>query len=115
MRGRPCSRPDRTRGVDRFCRYMHGLQLAASVDRRARTRGSQERSWPCACEGAAHETTKPHPRRRLALGVLVPIGGAASTYNELVALDISVTAQWAQVENAYQRRADLITNTVHLT
>jgi len=37
------------------------------------------------------------------------IGG---TYNRLVALDQAVTAQWAQVENVYQRRADLIPNLV---
>src|SRR5687767_12734200 len=41
------------------------------------------------------------------------IGGAAySGYNGLVRLDQSVRAQWGQVENAYQRRADLIPNLV---
>ena len=34
------------------------------------------------------------------------------TYNSLVALDQKTTSQWAQVENAYQRRADLIPNLV---
>ncbi|NJM15491.1 MAG: LemA family protein [Bacteroidales bacterium] len=34
-------------------------------------------------------------------------------YNKLVSLDEQVTAQWAQVENAYQRRADLIPNLVN--
>lgn len=48
----------------------------------------------------------------LALAVLVPIGGLASTYNTLVTLDQGVAAQWAQVENAYQRRADLVPNLV---
>jgi LemA protein len=33
-------------------------------------------------------------------------------YNTLVALDQAVQAQWAQVENVYQRRADLIPNLV---
>jgi len=33
-------------------------------------------------------------------------------YNTMVELDESVTRQWAQVENAYQRRADLIPNLV---
>jgi len=37
------------------------------------------------------------------------IGG---TYNKLVALDQAVQAQWGQVENVYQRRADLIPNLV---
>ena len=41
------------------------------------------------------------------------IGGAAwSGYNGLVSLDQAVRAQWGQVENAYQRRADLIPNLV---
>lgn len=35
-----------------------------------------------------------------------------STYNSLVTLDQSVQAQWAQVQNMYQRRADLIPNLV---
>jgi LemA protein len=34
------------------------------------------------------------------------------TYNKMVTLDESVTSQWAQVENVYQRRADLIPNLV---
>jgi len=34
------------------------------------------------------------------------------SYNGLVSLDQAVQAQWAQVENAYQRRADLIPNLV---
>lgn len=34
------------------------------------------------------------------------------TYNQMVTLDEGVGAQWAQVENVYQRRADLIPNLV---
>ena len=46
--------------------------------------------------------------------VLVLAAGASgvSTYNSLVTLDQSVQAQWAQVENVYQRRADLVPNLV---
>lgn len=33
-------------------------------------------------------------------------------YNKLVRLDQAADAQWAQVENAYQRRADLVPNLV---
>jgi LemA protein len=46
--------------------------------------------------------------------VLVLVAGAAGvgTYNSLVTLDQGVQAQWAQVENVYQRRADLIPNLV---
>lgn len=36
----------------------------------------------------------------------------AGTYNRLVKLDEKVKAQWAQVENVYQRRADLVPNLV---
>jgi LemA protein len=43
----------------------------------------------------------------LVLGVAV-LGG----YNSLVTLDQAVQAQWGQVENTYQRRADLIPNLV---
>jgi LemA protein len=35
-----------------------------------------------------------------------------SSYNKLVSLDQSVQAQWSQVENVYQRRADLVPNLV---
>ncbi len=34
-------------------------------------------------------------------------------YNQMVSLDEGVSAQWAQVENSYQRRADLIPNLVN--
>jgi LemA protein len=46
--------------------------------------------------------------------VLVLILGMSgvSAYNSLVTLDQGVQAQWAQVENVYQRRADLIPNLV---
>jgi len=37
---------------------------------------------------------------------------AYGTYNDLVAQQQSVDSQWAQVENVYQRRADLIPNLV---
>jgi LemA protein len=45
--------------------------------------------------------------------VLLIFGGAiASTFNSLVRLDQQVQSQWAQVENVYQRRADLVPNLV---
>lgn len=37
---------------------------------------------------------------------------AISTYNSFVSLDLQATEQWAQVENQYQRRFDLIPNLV---
>jgi LemA protein len=58
---------------------------------------------------------------KIALGVLAAIvlivlivgGSVASTYNSLVGLDQGVQSQWAQVQNVYQRRADLIPNLVN--
>jgi LemA protein len=46
--------------------------------------------------------------------VIVAIAGLSivGSYNQLVALDQAVQAQWGQVENVYQRRADLIPNLV---
>lgn len=45
--------------------------------------------------------------------IFVFIGKAVNSYNTMVALDEGVTSQWAQVENVYQRRADLIPNLVN--
>ncbi|HVK71428.1 MAG TPA: LemA family protein [Polyangium sp.] len=44
--------------------------------------------------------------------VLVVAGAGISTYNRLVSLDQAVEQQWAQVENVYQRRLDLVPNLV---
>jgi LemA protein len=46
----------------------------------------------------------------LAVGMLVIWG--ISSYNNMVSLDQTVIQSWAQVENQYQRRADLIPNLV---
>ncbi len=45
---------------------------------------------------------------------VVIIGGTCGvhSYNQLVTLDEATQAQWAQVENVYQRRADLVPNLV---
>jgi len=51
----------------------------------------------------------------LGLGLVAALAVAAfgiSSYNGLVTLDQAVQAQWAQVENVYQRRADLVPNLV---
>jgi LemA protein len=47
----------------------------------------------------------------LAFAVLFA-GWVATSFNRLVLLDQSVQSQWAQVENTYQRRADLVPNLV---
>jgi LemA protein len=39
--------------------------------------------------------------------------GCVGSYNKLVQLSQAVDAQWAQVQNAYQRRADLVPNLVN--
>ncbi|HWQ93337.1 MAG TPA: LemA family protein, partial [Clostridia bacterium] len=48
----------------------------------------------------------------LALLVLLFIALAASGYNRLVQLSQASDKQWAQVQNVYQRRADLVPNLV---
>jgi LemA protein len=48
----------------------------------------------------------------LGLGVLVLVVAMGGSYNRLVRLGQGVDAQWAQVQNVYQRRADLIPNLV---
>lgn len=45
------------------------------------------------------------------VGIMAMSG--VNKYNGLVSLDESVDAQWAQVENVYQRRLDLIPNLVN--
>jgi len=47
----------------------------------------------------------------LLIGLILVISGI-STYNKMVRLDEGVTEKWSQVENDYQRRADLIPNLV---
>ncbi len=49
----------------------------------------------------------------LALVALLVGGWVASSYNNLNTLDQATKAQWAQVENQYQRRADLVPNLVN--
>lgn len=51
----------------------------------------------------------------LIIGIIVIFGAYScitGNYNNMIDLDEKVTAQWAQVENQYQRRYDLIPNLV---
>jgi len=49
----------------------------------------------------------------IALGVAIVIAMyMVASYNRLVSLSQGVDAQWGQVQNAYQRRADLVPNLV---
>jgi len=45
--------------------------------------------------------------------VLLVYASVRGTYNQMVGKDESVSAQWAQVENVYQRRMDLIPNLIN--
>ena len=47
-----------------------------------------------------------------ALLILIVVMGGCGSYNGLVRLSQGVDAQWAQVQNQYQRRAELIPNLV---
>jgi LemA protein len=54
--------------------------------------------------------------RRILIVLIAVIGGFLFTscgYNTMVDMDEQVTSSWAQVENVYQRRADLIPNLVN--
>ncbi len=49
----------------------------------------------------------------IAVLLLIGVSRGVSTYNSLMEQEVSVDAQWAQVENVYQRRLDLIPNLVN--
>lgn len=49
----------------------------------------------------------------IALIVVIGYSSVKNSYNSMVSLEEGVTAQWSQVENVYQRRADLIPNLVN--
>jgi LemA protein len=49
----------------------------------------------------------------LAFAILIGVWTGFRAYNKMVPLDEAVTSQWSQVENVYQRRADLIPNLVN--
>jgi LemA protein len=48
----------------------------------------------------------------IVLAVILFYSSFKGTYNKMVSMDEGVASQWAQVENVYQRRADLIPNLV---
>jgi len=48
----------------------------------------------------------------VAVVIFLSVSWFFSTYNKMVSMDEGVKAQWGQVENVYQRRADLIPNLV---
>ena len=64
------------------------------------------------------QTTAPKSRRGLAITIIVVavvlllVFWGVGQYNSMVVLDEQVNTSWSQVENQYQRRADLIPNLV---
>lgn len=46
------------------------------------------------------------------IGIILLYSNIKNTYNKMVAMDVQVEQAWSQVENQYQRRADLIPNLV---
>ena len=64
------------------------------------------------------QTTAPKSRRGLTITIIVVavvlllVFWGVRQYNSLVVLDEQVNTSWSQVENQYQRRADLIPNLV---
>ena len=46
-------------------------------------------------------------------GLMILASQTSCGYNEMVAKDENVAGKWAQVQNAYQRRADLVPNLVN--
>lgn len=65
-----------------------------------------------------NQTTAPKSRRGLTITIIVVavvlllVFWGVGQYNSIVVLDEQVNTSWSQVENQYQRRADLIPNLV---
>jgi LemA protein len=57
-----------------------------------------------------HSSRKLFSSLFLALALAAPLSGCG--YNDVITLDESVKANWAEVENQYKRRADLVPNLV---
>lgn len=58
-------------------------------------------------------------KKWITIGIIVLVGliiysSVRGSYNTLVTMEEAVEGQWAQVENVYQRRADLIPNLVNV-
>ena len=49
----------------------------------------------------------------IVLLVVIVGGSMIGSYNKIVKMEEEVSAAWSQVENVYQRRADLIPNLVN--
>jgi LemA protein len=49
----------------------------------------------------------------IVLVIVILISGIKNSYNKMATMDEQITSNWSQVENVYQRRADLIPNLVN--
>src|SRR5271156_2888253 len=62
--------------------------------------------------GSLHLTSTFSRLRALAVAVLIGFAVSSCGYNNIPTLEEAAKAQWAEVENQYQRRSDLIPNLV---
>jgi LemA protein len=62
--------------------------------------------------GAAREPVRRRSSIRTALAALLTVSAAGCGYNEVIEVDEGVKASWAEVQNQYKRRADLVPNLV---
>jgi LemA protein len=60
--------------------------------------------------GKASRFFRLFPALALVVGLAAPLSGCG--YNDVITLDEGVKANWAEVENQYKRRADLVPNLV---
>ncbi len=62
--------------------------------------------------GKASRVFRLFPALALVVGLTGPLAGCG--YNEVITLDEGVKSNWAEVENQYKRRADLVPNLVSI-
>ncbi len=62
--------------------------------------------------GKASRVFRLFPALALVVGLAGPLAGCG--YNEVITLDEGVKSNWAEVENQYKRRADLVPNLVSI-
>jgi LemA protein len=67
---------------------------------------------PAAAARSQHVKRNPIVTIVIVLALVLLVVWGVGGYNRLVSLDQNVQSQWAQVENVYQRRADLVPNLV---
>jgi LemA protein len=94
---RESARADQAPGEGRFAGVVAALYMGGRIGRRLRN---------------ASMSATVSRLRALAALVIVGFGLSACGYNTIPTLEEDAKAKWAEVENQYQRRADLIPNLV---